>query len=246
MNASGLRPGPVTLYAQLAAILRSRILSGAWRNGHELPNLDELAQEHSVARVTVRQAIQVLSHEGLLSSQRGRRTIVTYQPSDQPVAWSIGAVEKDAADFSVLVLSKDEVDGSQIPSRDIFHGTLSGKYVLVRKVDKIGGEPYAVSSNYVSSPLFRKFPRGAEQKQKLARLIKDHAGKTAANWQERVTVGTADYIEAGILECPLSAPVARVARICTDPAKRIIYVGFFAYIGSYYMIERNITQLINR
>jgi GntR family transcriptional regulator len=245
VNVPGLQPGPVALYAQLAAILRSQILSGAWPDGQELPTLEELAQEYSVARVTVRQAIQVLSGEGVLSSHRGRRTIVTYQPSDQPVTWSIGAVEKDTADLSVMILSKEEIDGSRIPLRDIFHGSLSGKYVLIRKVDKIGGEPYAISSNYVSSPLFRKFPRGAEQKSKLTRLIKDRAGKTAASWRERVTIGTADYVEAGIFECPLSAPVARVARICTDPAKHILYVGFFAYIGSRYMIERDITRLIN-
>lgn len=239
-----LQPGPVTLYAQLAGILRSRILSGAWATDEEIPTLEELADEFGVARVTVRQAIQMLAGEGLISSHRGRRTIVTYKPSNHPVLWSIGAVEKDTPDFTLSILTREEIDSAQIPQAEVFHGTLSGKYIYVRKVDMEATIPYSVSSNYVSSQLFRKFPEGAEEKAKLARLIRDHGGKSSI-WRERVTVGTADYIEAGFLQCPLSAPVARVTRICADAGGRIRYLGVFAYIGSRYMTERDITALMN-
>ena len=241
-----LQPGPVTLYAQLAGILRSRIMSGTWAAGEEIPTLEELAEEFNVARVTVRQAIQMLASEDLISSHRGRRTIVTYEPSNHPVLWSIGAVEKDTPEFTLTILTREEIDSTQIPERDVFFGNLTGKYMYIRKVDMESTVPYSVSSNYVSSQLFRKFPAGAEEKIKLARLIRDHGGKSSVVWKERMTIGTADYIESSYLQCPLSAPVARVTRICAETGTgKIRYIGVFAYIGSRYMTERDITPLMN-
>ena len=241
-----LQPGPITLYAQLASILRSRIISGAWASGEEIPTLEELAAEFSVARVTVRQAIQMLASENLISSHRGRRTIVTHKPSNYPILWSIGAVERDTSDFSLSILTREEIDSSQMPSRDIFVGDLAGKYMYIRKIDMESKVPYSLSSNYISSNLFRKFPDLAEERIKVTRLVRDYGGKTAVTWKEQLTVGTADYIEAGHLQCPLAEPIARVTRVCVETAtNKIRYVGFFAYIGSRYKTERDITAQIN-
>lgn len=221
-------------------------MSGTWATGDEIPTLEELAEEFKVARVTVRQAIQMLASENLISSHRGRRTIVTYEPSNHPVLWSIGAVDKDTPDFSLSILTREEIDSAQIPQRDVFLGNLSGKYMYIRKVDMESTVPYSVSSNYVSSQLFRRFPSGAEEKVKLARLIRDHGGRTSVIWKERMTIGTADYIEAGFLKCPLSAPVARVTRICIEATTgKVRYLGVFAYIGSRYMTEHDISALMN-
>src|SRR6188768_3750632 len=72
---------PVPRYAQLADVLRGRIARGLLKRGDQLPTLEELMQEFDVARVTVRQAIELLSREGLLSAQQGRGTFVTGVPS---------------------------------------------------------------------------------------------------------------------------------------------------------------------
>ena len=41
-----------------------------------LPSIERLMEEFTVARITVRQAIRLLSDEGLVSPQRGRGTVV--------------------------------------------------------------------------------------------------------------------------------------------------------------------------
>jgi len=61
---------PIPRYVQLAEVLRARIGRGHWRAGEKLPSLDELGREFDVARVTVRQAIDVLAREGLVSPSR--------------------------------------------------------------------------------------------------------------------------------------------------------------------------------
>src|SRR6478609_1038967 len=72
---------PMPRYHQLADLLRQRIARGTWPRDHRLPSLEELVQEFGVARVTVRQAIDLLAREGLVSPQQGRGTFVTGAPS---------------------------------------------------------------------------------------------------------------------------------------------------------------------
>lgn len=71
---------PVPRYLRLAQLLRQRIEKGVWVSGEHLPKLEDLMAEFDVARVTVRQAIALLSQEGLVSAVRGKGTIVQALP----------------------------------------------------------------------------------------------------------------------------------------------------------------------
>ncbi|GIH76246.1 GntR family transcriptional regulator [Planobispora longispora] len=62
---------PVSAVAALADALRSRILSGEIEPGTPLPE-QELSAAYGVARPTVREALAVLVHEGLLRRERHR------------------------------------------------------------------------------------------------------------------------------------------------------------------------------
>lgn len=67
-----LGASPIPRYIQLADIFRQRIARGVWPEGGMLPSIEKLMEEFSVARVTVRQAVKLLSGEGLVSPHRGR------------------------------------------------------------------------------------------------------------------------------------------------------------------------------
>ncbi len=66
-----IRPGQ-PLYIQLADIFRQQIELGKLPAGARLPNLLQMAAHFDVARVTVRQAVQMLVAEGYLTSRQGR------------------------------------------------------------------------------------------------------------------------------------------------------------------------------
>ena len=66
----------VPLYIQVASVMRQRIEAEQWRPGQKISTLVELEKEFQVARVTVRQAIDILREEGLLNCQQGRGTFV--------------------------------------------------------------------------------------------------------------------------------------------------------------------------
>src|SRR5437016_6183600 len=62
----------VPLYIQVAAVMRQRIERQQWRPGEKISTLAELEHEFEVARVTVRQAVDILRQEGLLHCHQGR------------------------------------------------------------------------------------------------------------------------------------------------------------------------------
>jgi hypothetical protein len=63
----------------LAMLLRNRISDGLYSPGQKMPTQEELEQEFGVARVTVRQAVELLETEGLVQRQQGRGTFVARQ-----------------------------------------------------------------------------------------------------------------------------------------------------------------------
>lgn len=65
------------LHARLAAELRSRIKSGEWAPGDQLPTEAELMARYGVSRSTVRAAVQQLESQGLTATRHGIGTFVT-------------------------------------------------------------------------------------------------------------------------------------------------------------------------
>jgi DNA-binding GntR family transcriptional regulator len=72
--------GPVPVWRQLVAILRGHIESGEYPPGRPIPSENRLAQEHGLARATVRKAIGELKAEGLVQGVQGRGVFVAERP----------------------------------------------------------------------------------------------------------------------------------------------------------------------
>ncbi|VTU27196.1 HTH-type transcriptional repressor YvoA [Variovorax sp. PBL-H6] len=245
MNHAPLRAGPITLYAQLAGILRDRIVTGLWKPGDEIPTLEQLVEEFAVARVTVRQAVQILVEEGLLSSQRGRRTCVTFDPAsvDAPLFSSTGSIDDDDGNsYSIKVLSLQEFD--QLPAQFAGLGTPAGKYVRIRKVDGLNGSPYTVSDNYVALSLYQRFPSGSEHTIKLSRLVRDNASPPLTSAIERTSISVATYEDATHLQVAVGSPVAHVMRAFFAPNRLLVYLGVLVYRADRFAVERDVSYAL--
>jgi GntR family transcriptional regulator len=70
------RDSQVPLYHQVANDLRDKIAAGIWAPGDRIPPEPQLIQRYGASRVTVRQAIALLTNEGLLTRFAGRGTFV--------------------------------------------------------------------------------------------------------------------------------------------------------------------------
>src|SRR5262245_30543576 len=149
----------VPLYIQVAAVMRQRIESKRWRAGEKISTLAELEQEFQVARVTVRQAVDILREEGLLRCQQGRGTFVSEKPPSRH--WL-----KLATEWDVLVDSiKDNVpkrirqdDSPAFPDLREGEGELAPEYVFLRSLQYRNGEPYGIVNVHLAKTVFERAP----------------------------------------------------------------------------------------
>jgi GntR family transcriptional regulator len=79
-------------YRQIAALLRKRITSGKLKPGDSLPTEMDLCATFSISRHTARDALRLLSDDGLIERRRGAGTIVA-EPGQAAFAQALGDFE---------------------------------------------------------------------------------------------------------------------------------------------------------
>ncbi|MFE7234013.1 FadR/GntR family transcriptional regulator [Streptomyces sp. NPDC057596] len=90
--------------------LRAEIARGAWRVGERIPPEGQLAESLGVSRLSVREAVRVLVHSGLLSTRQGAGTYVTATDEAQvALRRHLGSVTADDI-LDVLLEGGDEGD----------------------------------------------------------------------------------------------------------------------------------------
>ena len=70
------RNSPVPLYYQVKQSLLENLENGTWKPGDLVPSEQELQETYGVSRITVRQALSELTHEGRFKRHRGQGTFV--------------------------------------------------------------------------------------------------------------------------------------------------------------------------
>jgi GntR family transcriptional regulator len=151
--------------------MRRRIETKHWLPGQKISTLVELEREFEVARVTIRQAIDILREEGLLHSQQGRGTFVAETPVSR--YWFKLATSWDVLVDTIKdnVLKRIKVDGPPpAPTLREDEGELAPKYVFMRTVQFKDGEPYGIVSLHLADDVFRRAPDDFRQHPALSVL----------------------------------------------------------------------------
>ena len=234
------RDSPVPRYAQLADLLRQRIARGVWAQGGKLPSLDELVREFEVARVTVRQAVDLLARDGLLSPQQGRGTFVTGRPAQD--RWlRLETSLRDLAevyrgDKPNLTLIEESAATPVLRAGD---GNPAPDYHFMRGVHSRNDEAYCVISIYLDGRIFRMAPRRC-QRETVVPVLLGLPKVKIARARQTLAISTADVEVAGHLDIAVNGPVAEVRRVCTAPDGTVLYLGEVTYRGDYIHFEMDL------
>lgn len=227
----------VPLYVQLADLFRQRIFKGIWKQGDKLPSLEKLVQEFEVARVTVRQAVERLTRDGLVSPQRGRGTFVTGAPQADRwlrVETSLQNLADVYRDTHPTILNIDE--STRSPRLMEADGVAAPRYVYMRRIHEHHGKPYCVIDIYLDAEIFRRHPTRF-RKETVISLLMEMPMVRIATARQVLTISTADLEVARHLCVPVNAPVAEVRRVFTGPKRRVIYLGEVTYRGDFIHVE---------
>jgi GntR family transcriptional regulator len=219
----------VPLYIQVASVMRQRIETGYWRPGQKISTLEELEREFEVARVTVRQAIELLREEDLVRCQQGRGTFVAGERPDR--RWL-----NLATDWRSLIEPiKDNVpkplkveNPPEKPELAAGEGKLAEAYVFLKSVQYRGEEPYSIVSLHLARDVFDCAPKEFREHPALPILASMDALRIK-NAHQTLVISGADPETADLLKVGLGAPTAECRCIVVDEHDRAIYVANITY-----------------
>jgi GntR family transcriptional regulator len=232
--SSPLASSPIPLYLQLADILRGRINRREWPAGTLIPTLEALAGEFKVARVTARQAVQLLAREGLLAPRRGHGTVVTKADDAPHIVVMKTSLKSLAAMYettSAEILTFDEAHA--MPSVAAAVGQLGSSYVYMRRLHFTEGKPYAVIALYLLHDVFQRAPDEFRSRAVIPLLLRMKREVRIERAHQTMSIGTADPESARLLEVSVGTPVAQVTRVFLDRHGQILYYAEVLYRGDW-------------
>ena len=230
----------VAQYQRLASLLRHRIAKGEYPLGTQLPPMTQLADDLGVAVVTVRQAYEMLSKEGLIRSQRGVGTHVAALPAamgDLELAINDPFASPRALAFEILEVRRPTRVPQELLGPD---DRPADEYVCVRKLHTYSGEPFCYAEIYVPTTVYESLPRDIARKRKLLAAVLDELGTRCRRVRQRMTVMPADFPLCDMLKIPFASPVAKMSRRLVDGKGNVLYAGVTWYRGDRYVSEIDI------
>ena len=220
----------VPRYLQVASVLRRRLRDRRWPVGARIATLEELEREFGVARVTVRQAIDLLQGEGLVKSFQGRGTFVTRTPEND--RWIQLATDWE----SLIAPIRESIPhflppGDEPPPRiEEGDGTPAGAYVFLRSIQTQFGRPYAFARVHLAKDVHAKAAKLFASRAALA-VLSEMKDLAIARAHQTLAIGAADMETAANLGIALNAPTAEARCVVADAAGVVIYVGEITYPG---------------
>lgn len=230
----------VSLYVRVAHSLRNRIQQGEWGPEEQLPTIGELEKEYNVAAVTIRLAFQQLAAEGLIESTRGRGTFVRADVKSAAQSPGLRVAINDRLelpeDCSIRVLNR--TFSNTLPAHFVPPGVGQyEQYAIVEKVHAIDGEPFSYVKVMVARHIYEKFPPGADEKDKMLKLILDQGRLKLRRSYVQIVLSYADDVMAGLLHCaPLSALV-RIRTSRVDTKGKVVLCHDSYYRGDKFIYE---------
>jgi GntR family transcriptional regulator len=219
----------VPLYIQVASALRRRIETGQWQVGQQISTLEELEREFEVARVTVRQAVELLQNEGLVHRHQGRGTFVADKLQDKHWLRLETTWESLVASIKDNVPNMIKVDDPPAwPKLGEEEGELAQEYVFLRSVQLKNGAPYALVNLHLDRGIYERSPDLFLTRTALP-ILATLKGADIEHAHQTLVIGSADPGTASLLRVPLGTPTAECHCVVTNRKGVAIYVAEIIY-----------------
>ncbi len=230
MSDTVLRPtdgdGGQPLYIQLAQSLGDRIAKGNYDIGALLPTEAELGASFGVSRYTVRQAIQHLRQQGLVSARKGVGTRVEArraEPSYTQSLHSLSELLQFAHETRLDLLVHEEVVARGAIAERL--GCRPGKAWIRTVGIRRGGElepPICHSEIYIDGA-YKTLARDAiALKTAMWSLIERNYGETVIEVAQEIEAALLSVEQAAQLECAPGAPALKITRRYFVTGRRLV------------------------
>lgn len=225
------RRSPVPRYLQIAGVIRRRIEDGVWGPNEKISTLQELEAEFQVARVTVRQAVEVLQGEGLVRRIQGKGTFVSSSVEEKrwlklDLKWHslAGTIGANIPRFLPVVAP---------PSPPVIRpedGTPAARYRYVESVQSRRGQPYSFARVHFDEDIYRLAPARFDREPTIA-VVATLDEIRVKRARQSFIVGTVEPRVANLLATGIGFPTVEAHLVIADENDVVIYVADIIYRG---------------
>lgn len=243
---------PLPKYHQIYLVLREQLQEGRFDAG--LPGELALMQQFSVARVTVRRALELLQSEGMISREPGRGTRpLQLQADARSGAASDGQVSRAhltgllenlvsmGLRTSVKVLDVDSVAASSAVASALLIdvGDSVQKAVRVRSTRE---GPLSHITTYVPSDIARQFGKRELAKKPILVLLEE-SGVKVGRAHQTISAKLADSVIAKHLDVAVGSALLAVRRLIYDDQERPVQWLHGLYRPDRYEYEMQLSRV---
>lgn len=221
-------------YRQLAEQYRKAITSGTYKPGDALPTEMEICETHKVSRHTARDALRILTDDGLIERRRGAGTVV--------VSRGAPAFAQPIGDFdSILQYARDsnfEVTTYQTADQDTLDRLgLTGNYIQMIGFRRVADQaPQAITAVYIRANVAPDAETVSKLTGSISEWIETSHGVSVERVMQRMEAVALNESQADRLNLSTGFPALRTVRRYRDASGEIIVLseslhpaGRFAY-----------------
>lgn len=220
----------IPLYIQVASTLRRRIEQGRWKLGDKISSIPELEAEFGVARITIRQAVDNLTSEGLLSAKQGKGTYVTKEPEEtrwMTLEIGLSSLLQTIEDNVPKFLKVENPPSPRLGPRG---GELADEYVFLRSVQLKNNSPYGLVNVHIAKSVYDMSPEDFKTRTALAVLTELPDIKIGQAHQTLI-ISAAEMETAHLLKVDVNTSTAEVRCVVRDDQNIAVYIAEIIYRG---------------
>jgi GntR family transcriptional regulator len=204
-------------YSQLAAILRRRISEGVYPPGEKIPSEFVMSKEYGLSLMTVRQAIGVLTRQGLLERLHGTGTFVKSLKLTE-CRFTLDRLEEIFKDdqrtrVKILELSLVRADAETAEVLCIQEGS---RAILIRRLLSSCGRPILLHRGHVRCEPTRPLVEAELGLGPFSDLFNGSGGETAKKGALTLVPSLLGGEESVLLGSPPGAPAFRMDYVVYD------------------------------
>jgi GntR family transcriptional regulator len=207
----------VARYYQLYEFLSNALNDGTIPAGSVLPSEPDLVTRYKLSRTTVRRALARLEAEGRIVRRRGSGTYARQSREPQRLYLNLDTFYADVptlADQTSASILRFET-APVPPSLREQQPEVGSHALLIQRLQRQHGTPYALTTAYVPEAIGRKIRRSALSRASLLTLL-DHIGPRTTRTETTTTAVAADAVAAKRLAVALGTPLLRMRATLWD------------------------------
>ena len=207
----------VARYYLLYEHLSGALNDGTIPAGGALPSEPDLVARYKLSRTTVRRALARLEEEGRIIRRRGSGTFARQNRKPSRLHLNLHDFFEDVttlASQSTTTMLRFEMGAVPTSLREL-QPQLGMQALIIQRIHRAHGAPYALSTAYVPERFGKKIKKGSLDRVSLVTVL-DQLGPRSTRTEYTTSAVAADAIAAKRLDVALGAPLLRTRAVLTD------------------------------